>query len=77
MSENCRKPSGLPTVFLAVAYSHRLGWNRVDYAKLIDIYSNICDKYDESRAPPADHLESLLFLADYSVNCDCFDSAED
>jgi hypothetical protein len=30
-----------------------------------------------STAHPSDHLESLLFLADHSVNWRCFDSAED
>eukprot|EP01043_Picozoa_sp_COSAG02_P003554 COSAG02_NODE_87_length_38906_cov_69.688697_12_plen_75_part_00 len=25
----------------------------------------------------SDHLESMLFLTDYSVNYDCFDTAED
>ena len=35
--------------------SHRLGWNRVEWLKLTGKYSE-----------PSGHLESLLFLADYS-----------
>jgi hypothetical protein len=47
---------------------HRLGWNRV--------YTLITKNSLINIVRPSDHLESLLFLADYSVELHCFDSAE-
>jgi hypothetical protein len=43
-------------------------WNRVEYVKLTD-------QLQYRALLEFDHLESLLFLADYKVNWRCFDSA--